>query len=125
MTTYEIPGERVKSLESFWSVIGEVVNGPGGCFGNNLDAFADCLSGGFGTPDDGFSFRRLRHAVSAQQLGYAETVRQLERRLASSHPSNRATIETQLVRAQRKEGPTVFDWITEVIRHRGILLELT
>ncbi|WP_258050236.1 barstar family protein [Streptomyces finlayi] len=29
------------------------MNGPGGYFGRNLDAFADCLSGGTGTPDDG------------------------------------------------------------------------
>lgn len=112
------------SVEDFWSVIGAVIKGKGGYFGDNLDAFADCLAGSFGTPMDGFSLRWVHHRASVESLGYAETVRQLERRLLSSHPSNRATIEEQLARAWREQGPTVFDWLTEVIRQRRIALEL-
>lgn len=36
---YYIPGEKVKSLEDFYKSMGEVINGPGGFFGTNLDAF--------------------------------------------------------------------------------------
>jgi Barstar (barnase inhibitor) len=43
---YVIDGGQVGSLEDFWRVIGEAVNGPGGYFGQNLDAFNDCLRGG-------------------------------------------------------------------------------
>jgi hypothetical protein len=34
--TYELPGAEITSLEAFWVVIGEVINGPGGYFGWNL-----------------------------------------------------------------------------------------
>ena len=50
---YLIDGRRVSSLEDFYRVMGEAVNGPGGYFGSNLDAFNDCLRGGCGTPEDG------------------------------------------------------------------------
>lgn len=53
--TYVIPGAEVTGLERFWQVMGEAVNGPDGYFGRNLDAFADCLGGGFGTPTTGTS----------------------------------------------------------------------
>ena len=76
---YEIPGEQVHSLEDFYRVIGEVINGPGGYFGTNLDALADCLRGGFGTPDDGYVLRWLRSDDSRLALSYTETARQLTR----------------------------------------------
>lgn len=45
------------------------MNGPGGCFGRNLDAFADCLTGGFGTPEDGdFTVEWRDHDVSRRAL---------------------------------------------------------
>lgn len=50
--TYVLDGTQIRTLEDFWRVIGETINGPGGYFGGNLDAFADCLTGGFVTPDD-------------------------------------------------------------------------
>lgn len=49
---YVLDGTQVRTLEDFWHVVGESV-GCGGYFGRNLDAFADGLRGGFGTPDDG------------------------------------------------------------------------
>ena len=45
------------------------MNGPGGDFGRNLDALADCLRGGFGTPDDQpFEFRWAHSAASRRHL---------------------------------------------------------
>ncbi|UKY51299.1 barstar family protein [Streptomyces inhibens] len=41
---YEIDGGDVASMASFYCALGEAVNGPGGYFGSNLDALADCLS---------------------------------------------------------------------------------
>ncbi|WNM39128.1 barstar family protein [Micromonospora halotolerans] len=51
-TVYAIDGRRVQTLEDFWRVVGEAVNGPGGYFGRNLDALHDCLHGGMGAPED-------------------------------------------------------------------------
>jgi hypothetical protein len=48
-TTYVLDGSRITTLEDFWRVVGESI-GDDGYFGRNLDAFADCLRGGYGTP---------------------------------------------------------------------------
>ncbi|MFE6268274.1 barstar family protein [Streptomyces goshikiensis] len=75
---YVLDGTQVRTLEEFWHVVGESI-GCGGYFGRKLDAFADCLRGGFGTPDDGDHLIEWRdHEVSRQNLGHPETARQLE-----------------------------------------------
>jgi RNAse (barnase) inhibitor barstar len=114
---YEIPGEQVTSLEDFYRVIGEAINGPGGYFGSNLDALWDCLRGDFGTPaEGGFTIRWLRSDLSRKALGYPETIRQLELRLAHCHPDNRELVRQDLDRAHLHAGPTVFDWLVDLIR---------
>lgn len=46
--TYHLDGQYVTELEGFYCAIGEAINGPGGYFGWNYAALADCLRGGFG-----------------------------------------------------------------------------
>jgi len=125
---YVIHGERVRSLDDFYREIGEAINGPGGYFGRNLDALWDCLRGGFGTPDEGgYTIRWLNAEQSRRALGYEETIRQLERRLQRSHPSWHAVNQAKLADAKRHEGPTVFDWIVDLLREAeefGVTLEL-
>jgi RNAse (barnase) inhibitor barstar len=124
-TVYEIAGEQVKTLEDFYRLIGEAINGPGGCFGTNLDALRDCLHGGFGTPEGGYTIRWLRSEESRRALGCRETARQLKLRLERCHPTARGRVRQDLERAQRHEGPTVFDWLVELIRNaEGVKLEL-
>jgi RNAse (barnase) inhibitor barstar len=53
MKTYRIDGTRIGSKADFFTEIGRTVNGADGYFGSNLDALADCLRGGFGTPEQG------------------------------------------------------------------------
>ncbi|MGW0700586.1 barstar family protein [Streptomyces sp. NPDC002867] len=119
-TTYVIDGAEVTDLESFWTVIGEAVNGPGGYFGRSLDALADCLGGGMGTPDDGdFVVEWHDHELSRRALGREETVRQLGLRARRAHPDNRAEILDRLARARAGAGPTVFDWIVAVFEERA------
>ncbi|MCX4822375.1 barstar family protein [Streptomyces sp. NBC_01142] len=118
--TYVIDGAEVAGLESFWQVIGEAVNGPGGYFGRNLDAFADCLGGGFGTPDDGdFVIEWRDHELSRRALGRDETVRQLRLRLGRVHPQNRAAVQEELDRAEAGQGATVFDWLVRIMEERA------
>lgn len=114
---YSLSGAEITSLEEFWRVMGEAVNGPGGYFGRNLDALSDCLCGGFGTPeDDDFIVEWSDHQVSRLNLGYPETVRQLELRLARCHPTNRPTVRAKLNAARAGRGPTVFDWLVEIFQ---------
>jgi hypothetical protein len=101
-------------LEEFYGLISRVLI-PGAEWGCNLDAFNDILRGGFGTPEDGFILRWKNTAVSRARLGYSETVRQLERRLIRCHPSNREWVAKDLERARQCVGPTVFDWLVEII----------
>ncbi|MGW1055914.1 barstar family protein [Streptomyces sp. NPDC002521] len=118
--TYVLDGTQIKTLEDFWRVIGEAVNGPGGYFGRNLDSFADCLSGGFGTPDDGdFVVEWREHQVSREHLGHPETARQLEIRLSRCHPDNRPQVSAELTEARGGRGATVFDWLTEIFEDRA------
>ena len=80
-----------------------------------MDAFNDILRGGFGTPDEGFVLRWKNSELSRRRLNYQETVRQLELRLHRCHPSNRVSVAADLGRAKNGAGPTVFDWIVEII----------
>ena len=66
---YRIDGRKIKSAKDFYREIGWAVNGPGGYFGRNLDALADCLRGGFGTPEDRpYEFEWLHSALSRHHL---------------------------------------------------------
>ena len=112
--TYEIDGQRFSTLEEFYDEISRVLI-PGAQWGHNLDAFNDILRGGFGTLDGGFILRWLDSDLSRQRLSYPETVRQLESRLQRCHPTNRPSVARDLEHAKRNEGPTVFDWLVEII----------
>src|SRR5262245_11365303 len=114
MKTYEIDGRDFSTLEGFYDEISRVlIPGPG--WGHNLNAFQDILHGGFGTPDEGFVFRWNNHVVSRQRLGYPETVRQLEEHLKHCHPTGRESVRRELDLARAREGPTVFDWLVEIL----------
>ncbi|MFH9466470.1 barstar family protein [Streptomyces clavifer] len=116
---YVIDGSEVTGLERFWEVVGEAVNGPGGYFGRNLDAFADCLSGGMGTPDDAdFVIEWRDHAASAGALGHEETVRHLRRTLDRAHATGRERVRAELAEALAGRGPTLFDQLVRIITER-------
>ena len=116
---YEIDGTRFSTLEEFFAEFNRVLVPDSDLLLSNLDAFDDVLSGGCGTPDDGFTLRWKNHRISKQRLGYAETVRQLELRLARCHPESRPQVAQDLKQAQAEQGPTVFDWLTEIINDHG------
>jgi RNAse (barnase) inhibitor barstar len=121
-----IESERFSDLEGFFEEVSRSLI-PGASWGHNLDAFNDILRGGFGTPDegDGFVLRWEASDLSQERLGYAETIRQLERRLERCHFSNKPEVAEQLDAARRSKGATVFDWLVAIIEeHEDIDLEL-
>lgn len=66
---FRIDGRKILSVNDFYREIGRAVNGRGGYFGENLDALADCLRGGFGTPEDRpFAFDWDHSAASCAHL---------------------------------------------------------
>ncbi len=122
--TIKVDGNSFSTLEEFYDEVSrKLILGEN--WVRNLDAFSDILSGGFGTPDEGFILLWQASEVSRVRLGYGETARQLERRLGRCHPSNRRQVEIELAAARSARGPTVFDWLVEIIRsHDTIELRL-
>jgi RNAse (barnase) inhibitor barstar len=118
MKNYVIDGAAFSSLEGFFEEISRVVI-PTAVWGHNLDAFNDILRGGFGTPESGFQLIWRNHAISKERLGYAETARQLENRLSRCQPASRKSIALKLAAARAGSGPTVFDWLVEIIQSHG------
>lgn len=118
MKTYRINGEGFATLEGFYNEISRVLV-PDARWGHTLDAFNDLLRGGFGTPADGFVLVWENADLSRIRLGYAETTRQLERRLAHCHPSQRYFVKRQIAESQNHEGDTVFDWLVDILRAHG------
>ena len=113
--TYIIDGTRFSTLEEFYEEVGSILI-PGHTWGKNLDAFNDILRGGFGTPAGGFVLRWENSEISRQELGYPETVVQLRRKLERCHPTNRESVAARLRDAENGTGPTVFDWLLEIIQ---------
>lgn len=81
---YRIDGRRITDRASLYAALGAALNGPGGYYGSNLDALADCLHGGFG-PEPPFTLvwrdaatvrARLTGTVvvRGRELGYFDAV---------------------------------------------------
>jgi RNAse (barnase) inhibitor barstar len=115
---FELDGARIASTEDFYDEVSRVLI-PGQSWGRNLDALNDILRGGFGTPDEGFQLVWLHHATSRERLGFPETVRQLEKRLTTCHPSNVAAVREEIALARRGVGATVFESVVDIIRDHG------
>jgi len=113
--TFEIDGNDFSTLEEFFDVIGRTLI-PDVEWGKNLDAFNDILSGGFGTPPEGFVIRWRNSDLSRSRLGYPETIRQLNLRLSRCSPTHASGLQTALKAARTSQGPTVFHWLVEVIQ---------
>lgn len=116
--TYEIDGRDFATLEEFFEVVGRTLI-PGAVWSRNLDALNDILRGGFGTPEGGFVLKWSNSQRSRERLGYPETVRQLEMQLARAHQTNRQDLMRKVELARNHIGPTVFDWIVDIIRNHG------
>ena len=112
--TFTIDGEKFSTLEGFYDEFTTVVI-PGTLWGKNLDAFDDVLSGGVGqfTPGDTIIWKNSER--SRECLGYKETIRQLERQLAESDPSQHESILLAIELAKGEKGETVFNWLQEII----------
>ena len=109
---YELDG-RFNTLEEFYAEIGRVFfdNQP---WGENLDTLNDLLHNHPELPD---KLRLVwRHADrSRAQLGYSETVRQLLLQLRDCQPTVLIKTAWALRAALRGQGPTVFDWLVNLL----------
>ncbi|MBF6178614.1 barstar family protein [Nocardia otitidiscaviarum] len=89
---FTLDGRTITDMVSFYCALGEAINGPGGYFGWNLDALADCLRGGWGATNP-FTLEWLYSEVAREHL------------LTSHDPAN---------------GQPRFDLLLEVFQENGI-----
>ena len=114
---FVLDGTPFGDLDGFFTAISRTLGVSG--WGRNLDAFNDILRGGFGTPEGGFILRWASSAISAHRLGWPETIRFIENKLTTCHPTNIPAVEADLAAARRGQGQTLFDIITSIIRTHG------
>ena len=121
---YVLDGERFDTLEEFYAEVGRVfVNGEP--WGENLDALDILLHGGIRQIPKECRLVWKHASRSRQRLGYPETVRQLSLQLRDCHPTVLIKTAWALRAALREQGPTVFDWLVELIgKHPNVELLL-
>ena len=108
-----IDGNRFPTLEGFYAEAGRV-----GLRAGKLDAFNDVLLRRF-HPPNGFVLVWKHASLSRARLDHAETARVLQRRLKRCDPTARESVAEKKASAERGEGPTVFDWLVEIIQEHG------
>jgi RNAse (barnase) inhibitor barstar len=112
-----IDGDRFDDYEGFTREFSRLLDNHR--WHGNLDAFSDILSGGFGTPEDGFTLRWDHSDRSQRVLGYEAQAEFLLAALQHVHPDNTRSFRARLANAERGRGPTLFDTVVETIRdHR-------
>jgi hypothetical protein len=114
---FVVDGASFDDLAGFFTAITRTLGVCG--WVRNLDALNDILRGGFGTPDGGFILRWANSALSAERLGWPETIRFLEKKLAVCHPANITSVQADLALARRGEGQTLFEIIVSIIQAHG------
>ncbi|WP_289140473.1 hypothetical protein [uncultured Brevibacillus sp.] len=120
METFVIDGDSFSSFEEFCKVFDKVVFA--NCYNRwtgSLDAFNDLLR------DVNCTIVWKNFAKSKMDLSYSETVKILKERLEYCPPINRPFVRKDLQRAESGIGPTVLDWLLEIIaEHDNVVLIL-
>jgi RNAse (barnase) inhibitor barstar len=111
---YVLDGRHTTTLELFYSEIGQVLldRQP---WGESLDDLDEILSGNHRLLPPTFRLVWYHVDIARTRLGYAETVRQLTQRLRDCPPTVLIKTAWALRPALREQGPTVYDWIVEII----------
>ncbi|MBD2080635.1 barstar family protein [Leptolyngbya sp. FACHB-17] len=121
---YVLDGRHTTTLEQFYSEIGRVLL-DGQPWGESLNDLDEILSGHYGLLPRSFRLVWCHVDIARIGLGYAETVHQLTQRLRDCHPTVLIKTAWALRSALREQGPTVYDWIVEIIsNHPNVKLIL-
>jgi len=117
---FVIDGSRFLDFEGFAREISPWIDRDTWWYGyGNLDAFDDVLAGGYGTPDCGFVIRWIHSDLSRSALGHGATEQWLKRRLVRSRVGYSEDTIRRLDDARHGRGPTLFDYIVDIIRGWG------
>jgi RNAse (barnase) inhibitor barstar len=118
-TIYILDGSQFSSLDEFAEYFSKHVLKDYRWRGN-LDAFNDIMSGGFGTPEEGFVLQWENSTLSRTQLGYDETVKWFQERVTNCHPANILYMQDRLSQAKKGQGETIFDMLVDMISDHNV-----
>lgn len=113
-----IDGADFEDLQGFFDEVSRKLV-PGVEWGRSLEALEEVLRGGHGTPDGGFVLHWRNARLSRERLGHQETVRVLEKRLATCSPLAAPYVREDLEAARMGRGPTLFHTIVALFRAHG------
>lgn len=121
MKRIEINGQRFSNLTEFYDEIeNNLTKGLDWKIGRNLDALNDVLRGGLGVHDYNEPIEIVwnHSGKSKTDLGFTETVKYLEHKLAKCHPSNKDAVKAELELAKQGKGETLFDKIVDLMKNK-------
>ncbi|MED4752013.1 hypothetical protein [Brevibacillus choshinensis] len=115
MDTFVIDGNNFSTYKELCNEFNQVVfKGFYNQWHGSLDAFNDLLRDVYGI------ILWKNFSKSKKDLSYLETVKILEERLEYCHPSNRSIVREELTQARSGKGPTILDWVLEIIAEQDI-----
>ncbi len=121
--TFTIDGQNFATLDEFYEEVGRVLI-PGQRWGKNLDAFIEILSWPFNKERRPYTLIWKNSAISKARLGHAELARKLESMISSCHPAAIPSVHARLQQAREGKGPTLFDWLVEMMQKSQEHVEL-
>jgi RNAse (barnase) inhibitor barstar len=119
MKTIILDGEKFNDLDSFYDEVQRIFCPEFPGFGRNLDAFNDVLRGGFGVFEEGEPVTLVWRSSekSRKDLGHEAEANLLRVMMTRAHSSNLPSINERLLKAEKNEGPTLFDELVSIIRN--------
>lgn len=118
---FEIDGTAFEDFDGFIREFDRgFVSRVGGNWTGNLDAFNDYLS----WADTPCAIRWRQSNKSRDSLGHAAMAEWLTGNLTRCHPANVESVQERLDNARNGNGPTLFDWLVEIIHDNEDYVEL-
>lgn len=118
---YQIDGNHFDDFAGFIVEMNRgYISHVGGNWEGNLDAFHDYFS----WSDQPLVLRWRNSAKSQKDFGYEAMTDWLRGNLERCHPANRTSVEARLALAENRSGPTLFDWLVEIVRENEWNCEL-
>ncbi|MFE5430821.1 barstar family protein [Peribacillus simplex] len=112
-----IDGDKFSNFKGFCKEFSDIVLSGKYNWQGNLDAFDDILFGGFGDIEyeERYTIIWRNSAKSKEDFGYSETIVKLNENLNNCQQSNEEKVIQEIKDAKINKGPTIFDWIEEII----------
>ncbi len=115
---FDIDGARFETLDGFFETA-SLILAPDQLVRRDLNGFDRLLRGGLAPARQEATLVWSHSEKSRWDLGYSETLRVLERRLAHCSPRQRPYVLADIANAEAQRGPTVYDWVVDVIARHG------